>query len=115
MDQLTDSLIGKVQRINELFDALAPNATLRIHRSATLLLTLGFYGGPFKGTVLADQTTVLPVSSTSYVEANATTGAVSSNTVGYTTGKIPLGVAVTSATGLTSWTTKDNQTWPTTP
>lgn len=111
IDQLNISQSGKEILINELFDSLLAKFTLGIHRSATVGLTLGLYGGPFLGLSLANQTLTLPASSTRYIEADATLGTAYATATAYTAGRIPLGVAVTSSSGLTSYTPVDRENW----
>lgn len=104
LNQILSTQAGKEQAINENFDALSHCSTLGRRASAGTGLTLVLYGGRFKSTTLADQTVTLAASSTTYVEADAVTGTVSINTTGWSAGTIRLGIAVTSATGLTSYT-----------
>ena len=113
IDQVTEPQAGKEALINELFDGVLPFFTLMIHRSACVGLTLAVYGGNFKGTVIASQTVALPASATRFIEADATTGALYATAGAYTTGRVKLGVAVTSGTGLISYVPADRQAWPT--
>lgn len=105
IDQLDPSQSGKEALINELFDALRESFTLGKWDSASAGLTIWFYGGRWAGTDVANQSLTLPASTSAiYIEADATSGAISQNTTSYTVGKVPLGIAVTSGSGLTSYT-----------
>lgn len=103
--QLDPAQAGKEQLLNELFGALRAFFTLGFSKTMSTGLTIWFYGGRFLGTDLANQSLSLPASAAAiYIEASATTGTISMNTAGYTSGKIALGIAVTSAVGLASFT-----------
>ena len=76
-----------------------------LYVSAGLNLGFNTFSVRFDNIILdiAGSTILLPASQTSYVEVNSA-GTVSSNTTGYTLGRIPLGQAVTDATDITSIT-----------
>lgn len=103
IDQVLPTLTGKEAKINELFDGLRSFFLLQKHHSASTGLGLTLYGGRFEETDLADQSLTLPVSETSYIEADPVTGELSQNTSSYTLGLIHLGIAITDADGLVSY------------
>jgi hypothetical protein len=73
------------------------------HASACTGLTWGYYGGWYNGQI-ANGTLSLTASSSNYLMADPTTGAVTANTTGFTAGKIPLYLVVTGTTTVTSYT-----------
>ena len=97
----------QVTKANALFDASAPVAIYAKKYASTTGLTLGYHGGKISVngvvTVIADGTLSLTASSTNYVEANPSTGAVSKNTSAYTPGYWRVGRAVTGAASITTW------------
>lgn len=106
LDLLTVGQAGKETTANELFDAGSP-ATLFGRRATTCTgLTWGYYGGDLEVdgvlTAVANGTLTLAASSTNYVEATRA-GVVSSNTTGFTAGRIPLYTVVTGASTVTSY------------
>jgi hypothetical protein len=103
LDTLTSNQSSKEVTANALFDAGSP-ATLWGRRASTCSgLTWGYYGGYFNGSI-ANGTVLLTASTTNYVQAHESTGAVSVNTTGFTTGKIPLYEIVTGTATVTSYT-----------
>lgn len=92
-------------RANGLFDAISPAALYGLKNADTTGLTLGLHGGKISingvVTVIADQTKSMTPSATNYVQANPTTGAVTTNTSGYTAGYWRIGRATADATSFT--------------
>jgi len=108
IDPIVSSQYGKEITANAFFDA-ASVATLYGRRASTCGgTTWGYYGGNVvvNGVVtqIANGTISLPVSSTSYIEANPTTGAVTANSTAFTAGRIPLYSVVVGASSVTSYT-----------
>lgn len=66
--------------VNENFVAASPAALYGRRAPGTFGLTWGFYGGRAWGNTVADGTVSLTASSTNYVVANRSTGAVSTDT-----------------------------------
>ena len=103
LDVIATNQGSKEVTANALFDA-ASVATLWGRRASTCAgLTWGYYGGWFGGQI-SNGTISLSASSTNYLMADATTGAVTVNTTGFVAGKIPLYSVVTGATTVTSYT-----------
>ena len=98
---------NQTSKANALFDACVPVAIYGKNAATTTGLTLGLHGGKIgiNGvvTVVADSTTTLSASTTNYVEANPSTGAVTKNTTSYTPGYWRIGRAVTGASSITTW------------
>jgi hypothetical protein len=108
LDTISPSQSAKETTANALFDAMAPNSLYGRRASTTSGLTWGYYGGVFAAdatsrTVIANGTVALTASTTNYVEADTTTGAVSVNTTAFTSGKLPLYEIVTGASTVTSY------------
>lgn len=108
LDTIAVNQSNKESVANALFDAASPAMLWGRHASACSGLTWGYYGGTYyaAGTAnaIADGTVTLTASTTNYVYADATTGAVSVNTTGFPTGAVPLYSIVTGATTVTSYT-----------
>lgn len=107
IDNIIQSQSSKEVTANAYFDAASP-ATLYGRRASTSSgLTWGYYGGIVRvagvATVIANGTLALPASSTRYIEANPSTGAVALVT-SFTAGNIPLYTVVTGASTVTSYT-----------
>jgi hypothetical protein len=102
---MTATQANKETPIGEMFANLKPFALGAQDHAASSGLTIGVHGGPMMVdgvlTVIADQTTLLAASSTSYVEWTRG-GVLSDNTTGFTPGRIPLFVVTTSASGITA-------------
>lgn len=80
LDQITATAIQREATANALHDAGSP-ATLYGRRASTCTgLTWGYYGGRYGGTAVANGTVALTASTTNYVVANRSTGAVSVST-----------------------------------
>lgn len=107
LDKIVQGSISQEVKANGLFSALSPAGLYGIKDSATSGINLGLYGGIvyINGvkTSVSDSSTVLSVSTTNYVEANPSTGAVTKNTSGWTPGLWPLYTVVTGATTITSY------------
>jgi hypothetical protein len=105
--QLTSGQSGKEATVNELFDAHSPASLFGRRATTTTGLTWGYYGGDLEIdgalTTVANGTLTLAASSTNYIEATRA-GVVSSNTTGFTAGRIPLYEVVTGASTVTSYT-----------
>lgn len=67
-------------RVNEGFDAASPGLMYGRRASTTTGLTWGYYGGRFSSTLVANGTVALTASSSNYVVASRSTGAVSVST-----------------------------------
>ncbi|QBQ96289.1 hypothetical protein [Paraburkholderia pallida] len=104
LDQISATQAFKEAVANALFDAASPGMIWGRHDSTTSLLTWGYYGGYYGNSAVANGTLTLAPSATNYIFADPTTGAVSVNTTGIPSGKIPLYQVVTNATTTTSWT-----------
>jgi hypothetical protein len=103
IDTIATNQSSKEVLANALFDAASPAMLWARRASTTSGLTWGYYGGWFNGQI-SNGTVSLTASTTNYLMADATTGAVSVNTTGFTAGKIPLYLVVTGATTVTSYT-----------
>src|SRR5574343_710487 len=98
---------NQTSKANALFDACAPVAIYGKKAATTSALVLGYHGGKISVngvvTVIADGTVSLSASTTNYVEANPSTGAVTKNTTAYTPGYWRIGRAVTGTASITTW------------
>ena len=107
-DPLVQSQSGKEITANAMFDALSPASLYGRRQSTCSGLTWGYYGGNVlvNGvlTQVANGTLTLTASTTCYIEATPTTGAVSFNTAGFSAGRIPLYTVVTGASTVSSYT-----------
>ncbi len=110
VQQVSSSQASKEVTVNGLFDAASPSLLYGRKAETTLGLTWGYYGGTANLlgvlTVIANGTVALTASTTNYIEANPNTGAVTKNTVGFTTGFIPLYSIVVGASTVTSYIDK---------
>lgn len=108
VDQISVNQSNKEVVANANFDAASPGMLWGRHASTCNLLVWGYYGGmystPAASTPVANGTITLVASTTNYVFANATTGAVSVNQTGFAPGVIPLYTIITGATTVTSYT-----------
>ena len=107
-DPIVQSQASKEVTANAFFDATSPASLYGRRQSASSGLTWGFYGGNvlINGvlTQIANGTLSLTASTTNYVQALPASGAVSSNTTGFTAGSIPLYTIITGASTVTSYT-----------
>lgn len=106
LNTISSGQFQKEVTANGLIDAESPASLFGRHDTATSALTWGYYGGKYKGNTIANGTLALAASTTNYVEADLLTGAVSSNTVGFTAARLPLYQVVTGASTITSYTDK---------
>lgn len=110
LDQLVEGQAEAATVVNENFVAVEPASVYGRCASTTSLLTWGYYGGNAwvnGGRVtIADGTVALTASSTNYIEASASTGAVSANTTGFTAGALALYTATTNGTTVTAYSDK---------
>ncbi len=107
-DAIAQSQASKEITANAMFDALSPASLYGRRQSTSSGLTWGYYGGNIlvNGvlTQISNGTLTLAASATNYFEAEPTTGAVSSNTTGFTAGRVPLYTIVTGASSVSSYT-----------
>ena len=104
LDTIATNQSNKEVVANALFDAASPAMLFGRHASACSGLTWGYYGGQFGSNAIANGTVTLTASTTNYVQANPTTGVVSANSTGFTSGYVELYTIVTGATTVTSYT-----------
>lgn len=108
LDLLSAGQAQKEVTANELFNAASPSM-LGAYRALTSGgLTWGYYGGSFGKedktiVTVANGTVSLTASATNYVEMNPTTGAVTANTTGWTSGYVHLYTVTTSASTVSSY------------
>jgi len=107
MQTISSSQASPEVPINENFATVTPAKLYGLRQPATSGLTWGFYGGRFNGVAVSDGTVALTASTTNYVVAHRTTGAVTSATTTTnwlnTTTYLQLYSAVTGATTVTSY------------
>lgn len=107
-DALIQSQSAKEITANAMLDAVSPASLYGRRQSTSSCLTWGYYGGNMliNGvlTQIANGTLSLTASTTNYVQALPASGAVSSNTTGFTAGSIPLYTIITGASTVTSYT-----------
>lgn len=108
LDLISASQANKEVTANALFDALSPAIVYGRRASTTAGLTWGYYGGMAlvgeTPIAIANGTLSLVASTTNYVEASASTGAVSVNTSGFSAGARRLYTVVTGSATVTSYT-----------
>lgn len=96
-----------VTQTNDNFKAVSVAGLYGYNAFTTTGLNFGYYGGQFNGVTVADSTVALTASTTNYVVAHLTTGAVTAatNTTNWTnTGTyLKLFTVVTGASTITSW------------
>lgn len=111
-DFIVEGQSQKEVTANGYFDASSPSILFGRRVSTTGLLAWGFYGGEMLVdgvlTAINNSSLALTASATNFVEATRA-GSVSSNTAGFTAGRIPLYEVVTSAVAVTSYT--DRRAW----
>lgn len=108
LDLITTNQQGKEITANAVFDAASP-ATFGGRRASTSVgLTWGLYGGKavLAGSVtnVGNATVLLSASTTNFVEWDPVAGTFSTNTTGFTAGRMPLYTVVTGASSVTSYT-----------
>lgn len=108
IDAISASQSSKEITANAYFDAASPATLYGRRQSTSSGLTWGYYGGNVlvNGvlTQIANATVALTASTTNYIEANPTTGAVSKNTTGFTAGQTPLYTIVTGTATVSNYT-----------
>jgi hypothetical protein len=109
LDTILSTQAAKEVTANELFDAVGGVSFGGRHASASSALTWAYYGGKYRNnsnvtTALANGTVTLTASATNYVEFDKSTGLVTVNTSGFTSGRTPLYIVVTGSSTVTSWT-----------
>jgi hypothetical protein len=108
LDLISASQAQKEATANALFDSASPAALYGRRASTTGGLVWGYYGGAVMvggvPTQIANGTLTLAASATNYIEADPATGAVSSNTSGFTGGRTRLYLAATGTATVTSYT-----------
>jgi hypothetical protein len=109
LDQIATNQAAKEVVVNALLDAASPATLWGRHASACSGLTWGYYGGSFVDSSLtlhgiANGTVTLTASTTNYLFADPTTGAVSANTSGFPAGKVPLYSIVAGTTTVSTYT-----------
>lgn len=104
LDTIAVNQSNKESVVNALLDAASPAMLWGRHASTCSGLTWGYYGGWYGGAQINNGTLTLSASTTNYVYAIASTGAVNVNTTGFAAGSIPLYLIVTGATTVTSYT-----------
>ncbi len=108
--QISSAQASKEVTANALFDAGSHAMLYGRNAVTTSALTWGYYGGNILlagvVTAIANGTVALTGSTTNYVEANSTTGAVSVNTSAFTANAIPLYSIVTGVSTVTSYLDK---------
>lgn len=107
-DAIIQAQASKEVTANALFDALSPASLYGRRQSTSSGLTWGYYGGNVlvNGvlTQIANGTLTLTANLSNYIEAEPTTGAVSSNTTAFTAGCTPLYTVVAGAATVSSYT-----------
>jgi hypothetical protein len=108
LDLISVSQAQKEVSANALFDAASPATAYGRRAQTSGGLVWGYYGGAVMAsgvpTQIANGTLSLAASATNYIEADSGTGAVSSNTAGFTAGRTRLYAVVTNAAGVDSYT-----------
>lgn len=108
IDLISVSQAQKEATANSLFDAASPAMLYGRRAQTTGGLVWGYFGGTalLAGvpTQIANGTITLTASVSNYLEADPATGAVTKNTTGFTSGRIPLYQIVAGATTVTSYT-----------
>lgn len=82
-NQLAQIETGQAQKeatANELFAAASPAMLFAMNATTTIGLTWGYYGGRFNSALISNGTVSLTASTTNYVVANRSTGAVTAST-----------------------------------
>lgn len=109
LDTISSAQSQKEVTANAVDDAESPSSFGGRHASTSSGLTWGYYGGKYRDgsnvtQMLSNGTIALPNGTTSYIEFDKTSGTVSSNTSGFTSGRTPLYIAVTAGSVVTSYT-----------
>ena len=108
LDTILQSQSSKEVTANAMHDAASPSTLYGRRASTSSGLNWGYYGGNVlvNGvlTQIPNGMLSLSASNTNYIEATPTTGAVSSNTTGFTVGRTPLYTVVTASSTISGWT-----------
>jgi hypothetical protein len=108
LDLISSSQAQKEVTANALHTASAPGLLFAMKATATVGLTFGYYGGNLMvgttPTLIADGTLTMTNTATNYIEST-TAGVVSSNTSGFTVGRIQMYTGVAAA-GVVTYTDK---------
>ena len=108
LDTIIQGSGSQDQQANALYDAASPAFTYGRRASTTSGTTWGYFGGKVRlagvVTQISDGTLALTPSTTNYVQAHPDTGAVSSNTTGFTAGYLSLYTVVVGSATVTSYT-----------
>jgi hypothetical protein len=120
LDEILSTQAAKEVTANELFDAVGGVSFGGRHASASAALTWAYYGGKYRNgsnvtTMLANGNVTLTASTTNYVEFSNTSGLVTVNTSGFTSGRTPLYTVITGTSTVTSWVDERVVTLATTP
>jgi hypothetical protein len=107
LDQIDRQAASSDVTANELVDALSPASAFGRHGSACIGLTWAYYGCRYGGSVVANGTLALTASSTCYIVADRSTGAVSFLTAttdwSDTSANARLYKVTTGASAVTAW------------
>lgn len=108
LDTIVQGSGSQDQQANALYDAASPAFTYGRRSSTTSGTTWGYFGGKVRlagvVTAISNGTLALTPSTTNYVQAHPDTGAVSSNTTGFTAGYLSLYTVVVGSATVTSYT-----------
>lgn len=108
LDLVSSSQAQKEVVVNAALDAASPAMLYGRRASTSAALTFGYYGGVVlvngTPTQIDNGTVQLTASATNYVEANPVDGSVSTNTSGFTAGRMPLYQVVAGANTVNSYT-----------
>lgn len=108
LDTIIQGSGSQDQQANALYDAASPAFTYGRRSSTTSGTTWGYFGGKVRlagvVTAISNGTLALTPSTTNYVQAHPDTGAVSSNTTGFTAGYLSLYTVVVGSATVTSYT-----------
>lgn len=114
LDTIEANQASKEVTANNLFEALSPAAIFGCDAANTSGLTFGYYGGKMYVdgvlTSVSSGTLGLTNNTTNYVECTAG-GTVSTNTTGFTAGRIPLYTIVTVSSAISSVTPSRAHVW----
>ncbi len=107
LEQIETAQAQKEVTANALFDAASPAMLGGRHAEACAALTWGYYGGSLVVdgvlTAVANGTFTLAPSTTNYVERTRA-GVVSTNSTGFTAGRVPLYAVITGSATVVSYT-----------
>lgn len=107
LDLVGEQDAGKATRVNGLIDAGSPSTLFGRRQALCSGLNWFYYGGVLlvdgTPTTIANNALVLTANATNYIEATRA-GVVSSNTTGFTAGRLPLYQVVTGSSTVTSYT-----------